>query len=75
MIKTNEMLLRKCKEMEFVIFHLHNENKHLKQHFSSYCDRPLLNSEYGQKNNDIQQSPLPSSLKILDLMKKTGSKA
>lgn len=69
--KTNENLLKKCKEMEFVIFHLHNENLFLKQYFSSLYSTQKANPEIIEKTQD---SPLPSSLKILDLMKKISNK-
>lgn len=65
--KTNENLIKKCKEMEFVMFHLHNENLFLKQYFSSFYSTKKNNPEVIEKTQD---SPLPSSLKILDLMKK-----
>ncbi len=69
LIKSNENFVRKCKEMEFVIFHLHNENKHLKQYVYSYSDPRKETKENGE-NLENGNLPLPSTLKILELVKK-----
>ena len=69
LMKTNENWMRKCKEMEFISFHLHNENKHLKQYINSFSDHSKEKSE----NIDVGENnslPLPSSLKILEIAKK-----
>lgn len=71
MLKANEAWVRKCKEMEFVIFHLHNENKHLKQYISCYWEHKQEENE-NVENPEIVNLPLPSNLKIIELAKKAN---
>ena len=71
MLKSNEVWVRKCKEMEFVIFHLHNENKHLKQYISCYWEHKQEENE-NVENPEIVNLPLPSNLKIIELAKKAN---
>lgn len=67
--KSNDVWVRKCKEMEFVIFHLHNENKHLKQYISCYWENKQEENE-NVENNETAHLPLPSNLKIIEMAKK-----
>ena len=71
LLKSNETWVRKCKEMEFVIFHLHNENKHLKQYISCYWENKQEENE-NVENPEIVNLPLPSNLKIIELAKKAN---
>ena len=71
LLKSNEAWIRKCKEMEFVVFHLHNENKHLKQYISCYWENKQEEKE-NVENPEMVNLPLPSNLKIIELAEKVN---
>lgn len=70
LIKSHENSIKKCKEMEFIIFHLHKENLHLKQYANFYWDSKQEKFENSEEPIEIMNMPIPGSLKIMDLAKK-----